>query len=163
MKQNLDGLKAEIEQHLEQAGMTVFYSHARSLDSAPAVFWDCQQHPDYREFIQAAKAADVKLVVFHQHEFTAEQIDDALDQLHECDLPREDYRDFERRLKEARAYEGFVCEIELSFTHQGSVFVFDLRTDWYRELTEVLGEIEVLTGMDDDDEDSSLGGYFSKN
>jgi len=42
------------------------------------------------------------------------------------------------------------------------VFVFDLRTDWFRELTEVLGEIEVLTGMDDD-EDSSIGGYFSKN
>jgi hypothetical protein len=163
MPQNLDGLKTEIEQHLEQAGLAVFYSHARALDNTPTVFWDCQQHPDYREFVQAAKAADVKLIVFHQREFAVEQIDDAMEQLAGCDLPREHYRDFERSLTQARAYDGFVCEIELSFIHHGSIFVFDLRTDWYRELSEVLGEIEVLTGIEGDDEDSSIGGYFSKN
>jgi len=162
MKQNLEGLKAEIELHLEQAGMAVFYGHARALDSPQTVFWDCRAHPDYREFIQAAKAADVRLVVFYQREFAVDQIEDALEQLAECGLPREDYRDFERRLKETRAYDGFVCEIELSFNHQGSVFVFDLRTDWYQELTEVLQEIEVLT-VGEDEDDSSMGGYFSKN
>ena len=162
MKQNLEGLKAEIEAHAAQGSMAVFYSHARALDSTPAVFWDSQQHPDYREFLEAAKAADVKLIVFHQHEFMAEQIDDALEQLAECELPRDDYRDFERRLKEMRAYEGFVCEIELSFTYHGSTFVFDLSTDWYRDFSEVVDEIEVLSGVDED-EDSSIGGYFSKN
>jgi len=161
MKQNLDGLRIEIEQHLEQAGMAVFYSHARAVDSAPTVFWDCQEHPDFREFIQAAKAANVKLIVFHQHEFVSEQVEDAMAQLAECDLPREDQRDFERRLKEMRAYDGFVCEIELSFSHDGSIFVFDLRTEWYRELTLVLGEIEALSGMEDDED--AMGGYFSKN
>ena len=162
MKQNLDGLKTEIEQHLAEAGLAAFYSHARALDSTPTVFWDCTQHPDYREFIQAALAANVKLMVFYQREFSVEQIDDAMEQLSDGDLPRDDYRDFERRLKQARAYDGFVCEIELSFSHDGSLFVFDLRTDWYRELTEVLGEIDVLTGMDEVDDDS-IGGYFSKN
>ena len=47
-----------------------------------------------------------------------------------------------------RAYDGFVCEVELSFDHQGSMFVFDLRTDWYQELTEVLEEIETVVGLD---------------
>ena len=163
MPQNLDGLKTEIEQHLEEAGLAVFYSHARALDEAPTVFWDCQQHPDYREFIHAAKAADVKLIVFQQREFAAEQIDDAMEQLAECDLPRDHYRDLDRTLTQARSYDGFVCEIELSFIHDGSIFVFDLRTDWYREFSEVIGEIEVLTGIEGDDEDSSIGGYFSKN
>jgi len=162
MKQNLDGLKTEIGQELLEAGIAVFYRHARALDSTPVVFWDCQQHPDYREFLQTAKTAGVKLIVFHQREFRAEQVEDATEQLAEADLPREDYKDFERRLKQARAYEGFVCEIELLFVHEGTTFVFDLCTDWFRDFTEVLEEIDVLTGMEDE-EDDSIGGYFSKN
>jgi len=162
MRQNLDGLKTKIEQELLETGIAVFYRHARALDSTPVVFWDCQQHPDYREFIQAAKTAGVKLIVFHQREFRAEQVDDAMEQLAEADLPREDYKDFERRLKQARPYEGFVCEIELLFVHAGTTFVFDLCTDWFRDFTEVLEEIDVLTGMEAE-EDDSIGGYFSKN
>jgi hypothetical protein len=55
-----------------------------------------------------------------------------------------------------------VCAIELSFDLEGRVFLFDLRTDWYQAVTDVLDEIQVLTGNIDDD-DSSLGNYFSKN
>jgi hypothetical protein len=164
MKPNLAGMKAEIEQHLEQAGLAVFYGHPRAADALPTVYWDCHQHPDYREFIQAGMAAGVKLVVFHQREFSTEQIDEALEQLAACDLPREDQRDFERRLKEMRAYDGFVCEIEMSFDHQGCMYLFDLRTDWYQELTDLLDEIHLLTTVEDDDGDNrTLGGYFSKN
>ncbi len=162
MKQNLVELRTAIERHLDESGITLFYGHARHFKSAPVVFWDCQEHPDYREFIQAAQAVGVNLIVLHSQEFDVEQIDTAMDQLVACDLPREEARELERRLKEMRAFDGFVCEIELSFSHQGSVFVFDLRTDWYRALTEVLAEIDVLTGMDEG-EDDSLGGYFSKN
>lgn len=162
MKSNLDGLKTEIEQELHEAGIAVFYRHARALDSTPVMFWDCRQHPDYREFIQAAKTAGVKLIVFHQREFGGEQVEDAMEQLAEVDLPREDYKEFERRLKQARVYEGFVCEIELLFVHAGTAFVFDLCTEWFRDFAAVLDEIEVLTGMEDE-EDDSIGGYFSKN
>jgi hypothetical protein len=63
-----------------------------------------------------------------------------------------------------RIYDGFVCAIELSFDHEGRVFLFDLRTDWYEEFSEVLDEIEMMdTGADDDDDDQTMGGYFSKN
>ena len=162
MKLNLDGLSTEIQKHLEHAGLAVFYSQASAIDSAaPRVLWDCQQHPDFREFVETARAANVKLMVFHQREFTIEQIDEAMEQLAECDLPREEYREFERRLKEMRAFDGFVCEIELSFTHDGCIFIFDLRTDWYRVLSEVIGEIDALMGIDDDAD--AMGGYFSKN
>jgi len=156
-------MKAEIEQHLEQAGLAVFYGLPRSLDSMPTVYWDSQEHPDYRDFIRAASATGAKMVVLSQLQFHAEQVDDALEQLVECELPRDEYRDFERRLKDARAYAGFVCEIELSFEHEGCMFLFDLRTDWYQDLTDVLDEIRLLTSAEEEDETDSLGGYFSKN
>ncbi|HMD48306.1 MAG TPA: hypothetical protein VKG79_04370 [Bryobacteraceae bacterium] len=164
MKQNLEGLKAGIEQQLEQAGIAMFQGHSRTLDDVKTVYWDCQKHPDYEEFIQAAKAVGAKLMVFHQRTFAAEEVDDALEQLGECNLPREEYRDFEQRLKSARVYDGLVCEIEMSFDHDGCMYMFDLRTEWFQELSNTLEEIHILISTEDDrGEDSSLPGYFSKN
>jgi len=161
MKTNLDGMKAEIERRLAESGMAVFYGYSRALETPPAVQWDSGEHPDYKEFVEVARSVSAKMIVFHQRELSAEQIDDALEQLAETDLPREDQRDFERRLKPLRSYQGSVCCVELSFDHQGRVFLFQLRTEWYQELTDILDEIEVLSGTDDGD--TPLGGYFSRN
>jgi len=160
MKPNLDGLKAEIEHHLEESGLAVFYGYSRALDSTPAVYWDCDQYPDYKLFVQAARTAGAKIMVLHQRKFLSEQVDDALEQLAACNLPREEYREFEERLTAMRGYDGFVCAVELSFDHMGRVFLFDLHTDWYDELTEIMDEIQVLAA---DEDDPSMGGYFSKN
>ena len=162
MKTNLDGLKAEIEQYVQKAGMTMFYGHSRALDSVPVVRWDCDQYPDYKEFIEVARAAGAKLVVFHQRKFSVDQIEDALEQLEACDLPREEYREFERRLNHLKTYDGKVCAIELSFDSQNRAFLFDLRTEWYKVLSDVLDEIEVFT-LGEDDDDTPMSGYFSRN
>ena len=161
MKPNLDTLKTEIEQYLEESGLAVFYGYSRALESTPAVYWDCDQYPDYKRFVQAARIAGARVVVFHQRTFMTELVDDALEELTACTLPREEYREFEQRLTKLRAYDGFVCAIELSFDHEGRVFLFDLRTEWYDELTEILDEIQALTA--DTDDDPTMGGYFSKN
>lgn len=161
MKPNLDTLKTEIEEHLEQAGVAIFYGYSRSLDSMPIVEWDCDEYPDFRAFIQAAVTAESKIVVFHQREFSSEQIEDALERLAASDLPAEEAQDFEQRLNDMHIYNGSVCAIELSFDHQGRVFLFDLRTEWYEEFSEILDEIQLLTSEDEDD--TPIGGYFSKN
>ncbi|SRR5260370_19246197 len=165
MKPNLDTLKSEIEHYLEESGLAVFYGYSRVMDSMPVVYWDCDQYPDYTLFVKAARAAGAKVMVLHQLEFHAEQLDDALEQLQECDLPREEHDEFERRLNEMRIYGGFICSIELSFDHEGRVFLFDLRTEWYDEITEMLDELQILSaGADDEDDDgSSMSGYFSRN
>jgi hypothetical protein len=161
MKPNLDTLKTEIEHYVEESGLAVFYGYSRALESTSAVYWDCDQYPDYKRFVQAARTAGARVLVFHQRTFMPEQVDDALEELTACTLAREEYREFEQRLTKLRAYDGFVCAIELSFDHEGRVFLFDLRTDWYDELTEILDEIQVLTA--DTDDDPTMGGYFSKN
>lgn len=163
--QNLDTLKVEIEQYLEQQGFVVFRGFPRLLDSLPLVYWDCDRYPDYKQFLETAKAAAVHMVVFHQREFAAEQIDSALERLEDIELPREEFRAIERRLKEMRMYDGFTCALELSFDYQGRIYVFDLHTEWYDELSDMLDDIHVLdSGTEDDDEgDNPMGGYFSKN
>ena len=164
MKPNLDVLKPEIELYLEETGLAVFYGYSRSLESAPTVYWDCDQYSDYRSFVQCARAAGVKLIVFHQREFFSEQIDEALEKLHACELPPQDTRHFEERLADLRTYEGSICAIELSFDHDGRVFLFDLRTDWFDEFSEMLDEIQLLVpDPDEGDDDSPISGYFSRN
>jgi hypothetical protein len=164
MKPNLDILKPEIELYLEETGLAVFYGYSRSLESAPAVYWDCEQYSDYRLFIQSARAAGARLIVFHQREFYSELIDEAIEKLHACELPPQDSRHFEERLIDLRAYEGSVCAIELSFDHDGRVFLFDLRTEWFDEFSEMLDEIQLLVpDPDEGDDDSPISGYFSRN
>jgi len=164
MKPNLNVLKPEIEVYLEEAGLAVFYGYSRPLDSPPAVFWDCEQYPDYRLFVQSARAAGAKLMVFHQREFFSEQIDEALEKLHACELSPQESLHFEERLSELRAYEGCVCAIELSFDHQGRVYIFDLRTEWYDEFSEMQDELQLLEpDPDSSDDDSPISGYFSRN
>ncbi len=164
MKLNLNILKPEIELYLEETGLGVFYGYSRPLESAPAVYWDCEQYPDYRLFVQSARAAGARLIVFHQREFFSEQIDEAIEKLHACELPPQEARQFEERLNDLRAYEGSVCAIELSFDHEGRVFLFDLRTEWFDEFSEMSDEIQLLVpDPDDDDDDSPISGYFSRN
>ena len=161
---NLDTLKSEIEVYLEEQGFAVFRGYARMVDSVPLVYWDCERFPDYKAFLVTAKAAGVQLVVYHQREFSIDQVDGALERLEEIELPREDYRSMERRLKELRMYDGFTCALELSFDLEGRVYIFDLRTDWYEELTDMLDDLHMLAAPnEEEDDDSPMRGYFSQN
>lgn len=162
MKPNLDTLKTDIKECVEQAGLALFYGYSRSLDSLPAVEWDCDQYPDFQLFVEAAVTAQAKIIVFHQREFSSEQVEDALERLAGCGLPSQECHDFEQRLNDLHAYSGSVCAVELSFDYQGRVFLFDLRTEWYEEFSDIFDEIQLMTAPDDED-DTPMSGYFSKN
>jgi hypothetical protein len=62
-----------------------------------------------------------------------------------------------------RAHEGSVCAIELSFDYEGRVFLFDLRTEWFEEFSDLLDEIQLLVAEPNNDDESPIGGYFSRN
>lgn len=163
MKPNLDSLKQEIQEYLEGEGFAIFYGHSRIMDSLPLVYWNCDEHPDYKQFVKAAKTAGAQLMVYHPSALTSDVVEDALERLETIEMPREEYRKLERRLKEMRVYEGFTCEIELSFEVASRIYVYDLRTEWYEELTDLMDDLEILGGDLADEDEEPLGGYFSKN
>lgn len=161
MKLNLNTLKTEIEQYLEAQHFVVFYGY--SPEEAHATYWDTRRFPDYQMFLKAAEAAGVRMIVFNEREFAAEMIDDSLEHLHASNLDREQQRILEHRLKEMRVYDGFICALELSFDLNGRLYLFDLRTDWYEDVSDMLDEIDANPAEGEEEDDGPIGGYFSNN
>ena len=164
MALDLETIRGEIEEYLEQSGIAVFYGFHRMLDSLAQVAWDTTGHPDFREFVEVAKKAGSKVVVFNRQAFTLDQIDDALDQLEDTNFTRDERRAYENRLRQLQAYEGFTCLLELSFQADGKTYVFELHTDWYESLSQIIDEIDAsIEEQEDESDGDTLGGYFSKN
>jgi len=164
MKQNLDTLKTEILEYAASHGFVLFHGMSRATETSPVVYWDAGRYPDFRDFLVTAQAAGAKLVTFHYREFIAAAVDDALDRLDDCDMAPEDRLPLERRLRDMRIYQGFTCAIELSFDHQGRVYLYDLHTDWYADFLDTVDEIDCyLPGDEGEEDEGPIGGYFSRN
>ena len=164
MDLNLDTLKHEVLEYLDTAGFAVFHGHPGGLEGPPVVLWDTGHHPDFRMFLEVARKAGINLVVFGTREFEAADIDDLLAQLDDCELTREERRDYESRLRELRIFEGVTCSLDLAFDHHSRLYVYEVQPDWYEDFLGV--EDEIVSRMADEeqmDEGDSLPGYFSKN
>ena len=164
MKLNLDSVRADIEKHLSSEGFVVFHGFSRhSHDLGDPIEWDTTQYPDFRAFLHVAKELGVKVIVLHHRQFSADAVEDALEGLSDLPYEFEDRRDLERRLRELSVYDGFTCAVELSFDFDRNFYLFDLQADWYREMNDLLDEATLGVGDDHEDEDDTLGGYYSKN
>jgi hypothetical protein len=162
-QQNLDTLKSEIEAYLKSHGFVVFHGFSVGMLERSEIEWDTVHYPDFRDFLNVAKQLDVRLIVFHNREFTASIIDRALDDLQDAAYDFDDQRDAERRLRELRVYDGFTCALELSFVHENLAYVFELRTEWYSELNNILEELDIMPEDEEDSDENPLSGYYSKN
>ena len=164
MDLNLDTLKREILDYLEASGFAVFRSSPGGLEGLPLVLWDVEHHPDYQTFLDVARKSGVSLILFAAAEFEAADLDELQEQLEDCDLTREEQREYESRIRELRMYEGVTCSIEIAFDHNSRLYVYEVQPDWYEEFLTL--EEEITSRFADEgeaDEDDSLGGYFSKN
>jgi hypothetical protein len=161
---NLDTLKREILEYLEAAGFAVFRSSPGGLEGLPMVLWDVEHHPDYQSFLGVAQQAGVKLVLFGAAEFEVSDIDELQEQLDDCDLTRDERRDYEARLRELRVFEGVTCSIEIAFDYHSRLYVYEVQPDWYEEFLTLEEEITSRFSDESDlDTGDSMGGYFSKN
>ena len=162
MQSNLDTIAEEIQQYLTHEHFIVFRSMSRADEDSSVVFWDAERHPDYKPYLETALQLGVRLVHFHAREFSQRHREEALEQLEDCDLPRDEKRTLERRIQELAIYEGLTCAIELSYDFESRIYLFELHTDWYDEWHDVLDEIEdAVPGLEG--EDPYGGGYYSNN
>ena len=165
MKSDLDSLKTELLEYLEHEGFVVFHGCSRRLEEGKTVDWDTRRYPGYREFLNTARQAGVKMVVFHHREFTAGHLEHALEQLEATELEAEDRRRVGRSRRSLRGDEAFTSTIEISYEYAERLYFFELRAEWYQEYDDLMDEIDAsIPGEEyDDDEDAPMGGYYSRN
>jgi hypothetical protein len=160
---NLEPLKREILAYLDASEFAVFHSSPGGLDSLPMVLWDSERYPDYRMFLEVARKAGVKIVLFASCELEAADLDELKDQIEEADLTREQQRECQARLRDLRVHEGVTCSIELAFDFNSRIYIYELQPDWYDDFVNLEEEIMAHVPDSEEDEDGSLGGYYSKN
>jgi hypothetical protein len=165
MALDLESLRAEIQAYVDEAGLAVFHGYHHVPDTVVQVAWDTERHPDFREFLSAGLKAGVKLFVFQSENFSLDRVDEALEQLGDTDLTREEKRSYETRLKQLHAYDGFTCSVGLSFSLEGCEYSYEVHTEWFQALREVMTELESAFNGDEEDEgsDGAMGRFFSKN
>jgi hypothetical protein len=161
MRANLQGLCREVSEHLAERQLAIFRSYPRSADvGSDAIYWDVDQHPDFREFIDAATTAGARMITFYSRQFSTDILDRALERLEQSAMDRAKRRALERDLTEMRPYEGFICQVELSFTDGHRTYIFDQATPWYDEMMDLIDQIEETDPAEDD---NPLAGYYSNN
>ncbi|HVN03775.1 MAG TPA: hypothetical protein VMT86_05110 [Bryobacteraceae bacterium] len=164
MDLNLDTLKQEILGYLEHSEFAVFRSAPGGLEGLPMVLWDSERYPDYLMFLETARKTGAKMILFASREFESPEIDEAVEELDECDLSREERHDLETRLRNLRVHEGVTCSLELAFDHHARMYVYEVRPDWYDEFLSIGEEIAVhLPSQEAEQEDDGSFGYFSNN
>ena len=164
MDLNLNTLKREILEYLDSSGFAVFRSHPGALEGLPMVAWDTERYPDYQMFLDTAKKIGCAMIMFASRDLDESEVEEALEQLDDAELTPEERVDMERRVRAVRGYEGVTCSLELAFDHHSRMYVYELRPDWYEEFLAVCDEItRHLPTEEEEDDDGSLGRFFSKN
>jgi hypothetical protein len=162
---NLETLKNEILGYLENSDFAIFRSHAGGLEGLPVISWDTERCPDYRAFLDTARKAGEKLILFASRELAEDELDEALEELVDTEFTREERRDLEVRLAKAQKHVGATCALELAFGHNSHLYVYEARPDWYEDFLDACEEISSVLPLDDDTEGTSdgLGGGFYSN
>ena len=165
MDLNLETLKNEILGYLESSDFAIFRSHAGGLEGLPVITWDTERCPDYRAFLDTARKAGEKLILFASRELAEEELDEALEELVDTEFTREERRELEGRLAKAQRHVGATCALELAFGHNSHLYVYEARPDWYDDFLDACEEISSVLPADDDSHGTGdgLGGYYSNN
>jgi hypothetical protein len=167
MAVDLSQLKTEILAALAEDGFATFFSDS-GLSGSEVVYWDTARHPAIRDFLAVAKKTGCALIVFYERIFSQFSIDDTLERLEGSEMGREEKRSYELRLRELQKFEGFTCELEVSFTYGQNVYQYQARTDWFVEFESIfadvaVGEPDMYDEDEDDGDEGHISGYFSKN
>jgi len=136
-------------------GMKQFHGYVEA--EVPSVLWDYANQPEsWKDFVELAQAAGVSFLTIHDEVLTRDDLDYLIDQLRTSSFPNDEELDEARWLKTYVGKTGFV---QLGFSKEGVMYVWEISTEWYDryqrllELAEDIGGI-VLDESDNRDRDS---------
>ena len=155
MPDDLTSLKDDMTAFIEGHGMKRFPGYVDS-DQVQVVMWKTADgYADgWKDFVELAKATGASFLTMDAWTLQREELDDLVERLRNAHYTNDDDIEESRWLRAYLSRTGF---IQLGWAYQGSVFVYEVSTDWYDryqrllELAEDFGSI-AIDESDQDDE-----------
>jgi hypothetical protein len=143
MLTNLATLKDDMTAFIEGHGMRRFHGHVH--DDVQSVMWDPEDNPDaWKDFVELAKAAGAAFITMSAATLAADELDNVIDQLRTANYPNDEDIEDARLL---RTHVGKTGYIQLGFPCQGTMFLYEISTDWYDRFQQLAELAEEFGGM----------------
>ncbi|HJW98591.1 MAG TPA: hypothetical protein VJ453_00425 [Terriglobales bacterium] len=147
---DLHSLKDDMTAFIEGHGMRRFPGYVG--DEIASVMWKDDDNPDaWKDFVELAKASGAPFLTMDDFVLTKEDLDFIIDRLKEGV-----YGDDLDDARWLRTYIGKTGFLQLGFAHQGTLFLYEISTEWHDRYQRVFETAEAIGGLlieEDDDED----------
>ena len=146
---DLHHVKDDMTAFIEGHGMRRFPGYVG--DELPSVVWRQDDNPDaWKDFVELAKAAGASFLTMEEEVLVKDELDFLIDRLKEGV-----YTDDLDDARWLRAYIGKTGFVQLGFAYQGTLFIYEVATEWYERYQQVLETAETVGGLliEDDDDD----------
>ncbi len=156
MPDDLTSLKDDMVAFIEGHGMKRFHGYINP-DEVQSVMWekkDGDQQEGWKDFVELAKAAGATFLTANDWVMEREDVDEIVQRLRNSQYANDEDVEEARWL---RTYIGKTGFIQLGWPHQGTIFIFEIFTEWYDryqrllEIAEDFGSF-VIDESDQDDE-----------
>jgi len=138
--ENLLSLKDDMVAFIAGHGMKRM--NAFVTDEVPSVLFEDDDNPDgWKDFVELAKAASSPFLTMSEFVLEKSDVEILLEHMREDNFPEIDSPD----LDEAQYLVNFVGRtgfLQLGFSHQGVMYVYETSTDWYDRFQEYMDSID---------------------
>ena len=120
-------------------------------DEMPSVLWKESGNPEaWKDFVELAKASGASFLTTDDEELDKQDLDFLIESLKDAV-----YTDDLEDAQWLRAYVGKTGFLQLGFAYQGTLFLYEVTTEWYERYQQVLETAEAIGGLliEDEDED----------
>jgi hypothetical protein len=148
MSDDLHSLKDDMNAFITGHGLMQFQAYVG--DDMNSVLWDAGSKPDsWKDFIELAKACDVKFVTYNDDILEREDLDFLTERLQNS-ASLDDELDEARFLRSQVGKVGF---IQLGFPYQGNMFLYEVSADWYDRYQALLDSADDFSNIIFDERD----------
>ena len=150
MQDDLTSLKDDMTAFVEGHGMRRFHGYVQA-DEVPSVAWESAGNPDgWKDFVELSKGSGATFLTMSSFTLKREDVDWIIDNL------RNSHFADDEEVEEARwlhSYVGRTGFVQLGWTHQGVVFLYEVSTEWYDRYQRLMEMAEEFGGVAFDETD----------
>ena len=153
--EDLSVLKDDMIAFIEGHGMSRFHGYV-DYEEVQCVMWEMGDNPDgWKDFVELGKAANSPFLTMSEFVLEKADIEILLEHLREENFPEVGTPEID----EAQYLVNFVGRtgfLQLGFSYQGVMYVYETSTEWYDRFQELMESIDSFGGniiLDDSDSD----------